>query len=135
MPSEIAAVLKLMIQKEQPEVGLEEWCPSDFGETSAFEAECAKASPPIQWKNIGTPNTPEFKTDHGNRFAGSAYIVGYGPLEAEERREIAMCKNVIAEMSAYQTGLLVIGEAHVHSMSMKLAVEFDVEPYCHFPPA
>lgn len=134
VPDDISQILRFIIESVRPEVGLEEWCPQELNRTSAFKVQCDSVSPQLDWKNIGTPNTVEFRND-GDLLGNHAYINGYGPLDVQERRESAMCYNIHTVMSAYESGLLVVGEAHIHSMSVKLSLEFDVEPYGYFPPS
>lgn len=45
-----------------------------------------------------------------------------------------MCYNTHTAMSAYESGVLLNGEAHLHSMAIKVSCEFDVEAYAYFPP-
>jgi hypothetical protein len=72
------------------------------------------------------PPTPELKpygNDAALDFPNSANIQRYGPLASQETREKLMCANIATAMSLYQTGVLVIGLGHLHSMMMKLLGE------------
>jgi hypothetical protein len=44
----------------------------------------------------------------------------YGPFENQENRERRMAENVSAEMEKYETGLFILGTAHLHSVFGKL---------------
>jgi hypothetical protein len=44
----------------------------------------------------------------------------YGPFENQEARENRMAKNIGAEMENYETGLFIVGLAHLHSIVGKL---------------
>jgi hypothetical protein len=44
----------------------------------------------------------------------------YGPFEKEETRENRMAMNVQAEMENYETGPLILGLAHLHSVFGKV---------------
>jgi len=54
----------------------------------------------------------------------------YGPFENQEAREDGMAKNVQSAMEKYQTGLFLLGLAHLHSMIGKLrALGFKVTAF------
>ena len=54
----------------------------------------------------------------------------YGPFEKQEAREDQMAKNVQMEMKNYETGLFILGLAHLHSIFSKLRVlGFSVTAY------
>jgi hypothetical protein len=54
----------------------------------------------------------------------------YGPFENQEAREDRMAKNVQSAMEKYQTGLFLLGLAHLHSMIGKLrALGFKVTAF------
>ena len=133
IPPSASEVLKYIVAFVRPDVGLEEWSPAEFKKESAFKAHCDTASPQVPWKNIGTPATAELKTFH-ERLGYHPHICEYGPLDVQARREILMCENIHNAMSTFESGMLLIGEAHLHSMAVKLSSEFDVEAYAHFPP-
>jgi hypothetical protein len=130
-PSDIYGVLKYIIERFRPAIGLEEWCAPELKRVSAFNAQCDAASPRVPWKNIGTSDTAEFTT-YKTRLVLN--ILRYGPLDVQERREVLMCINIRDVMSKFDSGLLVIGEAHLHSMAAKLLPEFEVDAYGYFPP-
>jgi hypothetical protein len=44
----------------------------------------------------------------------------YGPFERQENRERRMAENVQAEMENYESGLFILGLAHLHSVFGKL---------------
>jgi hypothetical protein len=44
----------------------------------------------------------------------------YGPFENQDAREERMVQNVRAEMESYESGILVLGLAHMHSVFEKL---------------
>ena len=44
----------------------------------------------------------------------------YGPFESQDAREDQMADNIRVEMENFETGLFIVGLAHVHSMFSKL---------------
>jgi hypothetical protein len=59
----------------------------------------------------------------------------YGSLTNQENREVRMAQSIRTEMEEHNSGLLVVGFAHLHSMSMKLhAARFNVAAYSWLPP-
>lgn len=66
----------------------------------------------------------------GNQF----HIHRYGPFDVQERRELFMRDSILAVMVGFESAVLVIGEAHLHSIGTKLSTDFDVESYGYFPP-
>jgi hypothetical protein len=128
-PIGIPDVINFILDKERPDIVLEEW--SDIGPASF--ASTVAGDRIIYWLDIGTPNKPEFAThDHTwalDFTAGSAKIRAYGPIDVQERREKVMCKNISDAMKSYQKALIVLGLAHLHSMFMKLEEEFEVSAY------
>jgi hypothetical protein len=133
VPNDISDVLKYVIRRTRPAIGLEEWCAPELKRVSAFNACCDAASPRVPWKNVGTPDDPEFATDKG-RMGNQFYILRYGPFDVQERRELFMRESILAVMVRFESAVLVIGEAHLHSMGTKLNTDFDVEAYGYFPP-
>lgn len=132
-PIDVSRVLTYIIGHTRPAIGLEEWCAPELKRVSAFNALCDAASPRVPWKNVGTPDTAEYKTyrSHlGNQF----YIPRYGPFDVQERRELFIRDSIRAVMGAYASAVLVIGEAHLHSMVAKLDADFDVEAFAYAPP-
>jgi hypothetical protein len=134
VPPDVREVLKYVAKYVRPGAALEEWSDPKLGRVSAFKSVCDAASPQIPWRNIGTPSTPEYKT-FTRKMGSQFHIPQYGPFDVQERREILMCENIRDAMSAYSSALLVIGEAHLHSMATKLILDFDVEAYAYYPPA
>ena len=130
-PSDISGVLQYLIRHFHPAIGLEEWSAPELKRVSAFNALCDATAPRVPWKNIGTPDTPEFTTYKTRLLIN---IVRYGPLDVQERREVLMCTNISDVMSKFDSGLLVLGQGHFHSMATKLLPEFDVDAYGYFPP-
>src|SRR5690242_19061128 len=120
IPSEIRAALELTLVKHRAKIGLEEWSDTRR-DRSGFKSVCdAKAVP---WADIGTPPTVEYTTYDVTLaldFPGPANIRQHGPFDIQERREEMMRTNVINALSSHESGVLVVGVAHLQSMSMKL---------------
>jgi len=105
---------------------MEEWA-SNQGESVAKEVALRLD---IKWVNIGTPEEPQYRTytgpidypGHDGPFQDSEAptMYAYGPFDNQEARENRMTENIIAAMKHYGTGLLVIGLAHLHSLTAKL---------------
>lgn len=95
----------------------------------------------FHWANVGTPDEPDYRTYTGPincpgydgtlqlpEFAGGDELQHwkapemreYGPFENEETRENRMAMNVQAEMENYESGLFILGLAHLHSVFGKL---------------
>ena len=128
LPESIRNTLNVIITKFIPQVVLEEWSVMR-GQSGAWAVAAAHE---VTWKSIGTHPTPEL-TPYGNDaaldFPNSANIQRYGPLLSQERRENLMCTNIATAMSLYETGVLVIGLGHLHSMMMKLSGQFEIDGY------
>lgn len=132
VPKGIQDTLNTILDKFAPQVVLEEWS-EILGQSAASEIASAHH---VSWKNIGTPQRPELKSfgiEGALDFPESANIQRYGPLASQEKRENLMCDNIIAAMSAYETGVVVIGLGHLHSMMVKLSGDFDVDGYGYGP--
>ena len=128
LPESIRNTLNVIITEFTPEVVLEEWSVV----RSQSGASAVAQGRDVSWKSIGTPPTPELES-YGNDEAldhpMSANIQRYGPLNSQEKREKLLSKNIVNAMSAYETGVVVIGLAHLHSMMMRLSSNFDVDGY------
>ena len=133
MPSEIKNAVELILAQIQPDVILEEWSVTQI-EISGVQAVSDAAG--IPWRSIGTANHPDFQTFGYERaldFPASANIGEYGPYDVQERRELIMRDNIVREMAGRQSGVLVIGLAHLHSLSLKLSMDFDVKSFAYHP--
>ena len=106
---------------------MEEWH-ENLGETVVKEF-ATKSGP--RWANIGTPDEGQFRTYRGPIcFPGhngtlqsdgdAPEMHEYGPFENQDAREKRMVQNVRAEMESYESGILVLGLAHMHSVFEKL---------------
>lgn len=87
----------------------------------------------LPWKNIGTPDEPQFATD-GKTLLGNGelpiLVTEYGPIENQTNRERWMTGKIVEFMDGFNDGLFVCGLCHVQSMAEKLvALEFDVRGY------
>ncbi len=58
-------------------------------------------------------------------------MIRYGPLDAQERRELMMCENIAIAMCSHTVGLIIIGVAHLHSMMAKLSKDFETDGYAY----
>lgn len=133
IPPYISEALKIAIDECCPEIILEEWSETQIEKSGA---ESLANSNNIPWKNVGTPDTVEYKTykcDVALDFfaKGTCQIRQHGPLDAQERREKAMCENIRGLMATRATAVVVLGIAHLHSMMSKLSEDFDVAGYGH----
>ena len=131
IPAETKCVLQEIIAKFKPQAVLEEWSITQL-EPSGASIVAQEANLP--WKNIGTGPLPEFETygvTHALDFPSSANLPLYGPVEVQEKREVAMCSNITVAMEEYQTAVVVIGLAHLHSMMFKLMGKFKLKGYAY----
>jgi hypothetical protein len=128
-PPGIREAIEFLVEEVEPEAVLEEWSKT---QPQSLASVVAKGRG-IPWEDIGTPNTAEFKTyDHTHALdfpGGPAKLRQHGPIDVQEKREAAMCENIRKSMSARQVALFVLGMAHLHSMFVKLAKDFDVSAY------
>lgn len=85
----------------------------------------------LHWANVGTPDEPQFQTYWGlihypghngtlKHDPDAPSLDQYGPFENQEARENWMTKGVQAEMEKYESGLFILGVAHLHSVFGKL---------------
>lgn len=128
-PPYMQGAIDLLIDKFKPDVILEEWSST----RPQSLADAVAKSRGIPWEDIGTPSTDEFET-YNETYAldfpmGPANLRRHGPLDVQEKREAAMCKNIQTAMSTRNASLIVIGVAHLHSMFMKLSKDFEVKAY------
>ena len=133
MPIEIKNALELIVAKVKPGIVLEEW---SMTQLEASGAATVSDSLGIPWRSIGTPNEPGLATFGFERaldFPNSANIAQYGPFDVQEKRERIMRDNIVQEMAGSQNGLLVIGLAHLHSLSCKLSNDFEVKSHAYHP--
>lgn len=85
----------------------------------------------VRWTNVGTPRDyPQFRTYTGpinypghdgtlaDEDAPSMYE--YGPFDNQAAREDRMAMNIEAQMDGCETGLFIVGLAHLHSMAARL---------------
>jgi len=141
--SELEKRLDCLISKFGAQVVMEEWFEKKRESfTKAFAEKKALATKSaFHWTNVGTPDEPEYRTYTNPincpgydgtlqlpEFAGGDELQHwkapemreYGPFENQETRENRMAKNVQAEMENYETGLFILGLAHLHSIFGKL---------------
>ncbi len=82
----------------------------------------------LPWKNVGTPNEPEYETCSDFLTSGGAVTV-YTPT-TQSTREICMLGNIRQTMKDYNAGMFILGLAHMQSMSEKLILlGFEIEAY------
>jgi hypothetical protein len=84
----------------------------------------------LHWANVGTPEEPQYRTYTGPiNFPGhdgtltdwdAPGMDEYGPFDNQEARENRMAQNIEVEMENYETGLFIVGLAHLHSIFGKL---------------
>ena len=129
IPADIQSAVNTIIEKCHPQAVLEEWTYSKAHESARANICKPKLLP---WRNIGTPDSEEFRTygeTHALDFPTGANIQRYGPILNQIRREDAMRANIVAAMSSFDSAVVGIGVAHLHSMHEKLSSEFDVDAY------
>jgi hypothetical protein len=131
---------KLKIQEAvDVQTVMEEWH-ENLGETVVKEF-AAKSG--LHWANAGTPDEEQFRTYRGPIcFPGhngtlqsdgdAPEMYEYGPFENQDARERQMVQNVRTEMTNYESGILVLGLAHMHSIFEKLQSSgFQVYGFSH----
>jgi hypothetical protein len=136
--SQFRQALNFIIKEYAIETILEEW--SDTQSTS-FSCHLAEELD-LRWLDIGTPNLPEFRTyDSTINALGfnpfdmeSLRVPRYGPLSIQCSREEVMLKNIRSYLPAsINSGLVIIGANHLHSMMEKLSNHYTVEGFCWIP--
>ena len=107
---------------------MEEWSEKQ-GESVA---KTFSANSGLRWANVGTSDILRYRTYTGPiNYPGydgtlqppddnAPDMNEYGPFENQEARENQIAKNVQAEMENYDTGLFILGLAHLHSVFDKL---------------
>jgi hypothetical protein len=131
-------ILSYLIDKFGVGVLMEEWTttqPPSFASTFA-------QTRGIPWQNVGTEMRKPYLTyacpplnhpGHDGTLdpdTSAPSISEYGPLEAQEARELQITLNAKRELETSDSGLLLMGLAHLHSMALKLRSEgFDVIAY------
>jgi hypothetical protein len=96
----------------------------------------------LKGKNVGTPGTKEFNTYRCPPLNHPAHdgtlppdqdapsMTEYGPFRGQENRENRMVDNICSAMEDYESGLFVVGIAHLHSFFGKLRTRgFEVVGY------
>jgi hypothetical protein len=132
--SELEKRLDFLISKFGAQNVMEEWS-EKRGESfaKAFAGKKALATiSAFHWANVGTPGEPEYCTYRGRinhpEYNGTLpdtdwsapEMDEYGPFENQEARENRIAMNVQAEMENDESGLLILGLAHLHSIFGKL---------------
>jgi hypothetical protein len=129
--------LSHLVQNFTVTILMEEWTVSQAPSfTSRFATDNGLA-----YSNVGTPKEDEFATflidliSHpghtgtlGPNFEAPS-MREYGPLENQENRERRMLENVRSCMAEHKAALVIVGLAHLHSISMKLSQQFTVTAY------
>lgn len=106
---------------------MEEWH-EHLGETVVKEFATKRG---LHWANVGTPDEEQFRTYRGpicfpgyngtlQSDGGAPAMCEYGPFENQGAREKQMVQNVRTEMTNYESGILVLGLAHMYSVFEKL---------------
>jgi len=142
--SELGKRLDYLIHKFGARIVMEEWS-EKRGESyaKAFAGEKAFATKSaFVWASVGTPDEPQYCTYRGRinhpEYNGTLpdpewiapEMDEYGPFENQETRENRMAMNVQAEMENYESGLFILGLAHLHSVFGKLqSLEFKVTAF------
>lgn len=132
-------VLSLIIREYKVQVIFEEWSATRL---KSFAHHVAEESG-LAWTDVGTPNLPEFETyDEGVdrlgfdwRNPSGVSVPRYGPVEKQRARELAMVNSIGCFTGNWESGLLIIGANHLHSMIERLNESYTVEGFSWFPPA
>ena len=135
--SELEQRLSYLAQMFAPTILMEEWT-----ERRAPSFVCSFANRlGLAYKNVGTPQEEQFQTFYNPvNFPGhngtlgpqcdAPFVCEYGPLDRQENRELRMAANIQNEMGDHQTGLFVVGLAHLGSISSKVhQAGFNVASY------
>ena len=134
--SPLEARLDYLKSKFGVQTVMEEWSDKKESLAKAFATKSG-----IHWTNVGTPDEPQFKTYWGlihypghngtlEHDPDAPSLDEYGPFENQEARENWMADRVKVEMENYETGLFVLGVAHLHSLFAKLrSLGFKVTGY------
>jgi hypothetical protein len=135
--SELENRLDYLKSKFGAQTVMEEWTEKK-GESRA-KTFATKAG--LHWISVGTPDEPPFQTYWGQiqhpahngtlpHDPDAPSLNEYGSFESQEARENWMVKKVQVEMENYDTGLFIIGVAHLHSLFSKLrSLDFKVTGY------
>lgn len=118
--------LVYLISKFGAQTLMEEW--SEKNESFAKEFATREG---LHWADVGTPSEPQFRTYYGLiNYPGhdgtlppdpdAPPLNEYGPFESQEARENEMARNIKAEMELHETGIFIVGVAHLHSLFAKL---------------
>jgi hypothetical protein len=132
---EFKKVLVYLCRKFPVRVIMEEWTErkgDTVGKRLASEQN-------LEWVNVGTPSTRELKT-FDPWFDPSEdppmLINRYGPADIQTRREGLMLDAMQAAMRNRETGMMIVGMAHLHSMAEKLVrLGFEIEGFHWTVPA
>lgn len=113
-------MLGSVLKNYEIQIILEEW-----NDNRGISIASTLASDKLHWRNVGTPNAPEYDTskawfvnfnpDHPTHLMFRVY-----PFETQERREQFMVERITECMSSYENGLFVVGMNHLHSGIAKL---------------
>lgn len=121
---EFGEMLRSVVNNYKIQIILEEW---NDNRGTAIGSTLTNAL--LQWRNVGTPRTPEYDT--------SGYI-NFDPLRPaltlpeyrfaiQEKREQFMVQRIEECMAEQERGLFIVGMNHLHSVMAKLqSVGFEV---------
>jgi len=126
--SRLTECLAYLSSKFRVQIVMEEWA-EELGCSAAakFAEQSGRA-----WANVGTSDEDQYRTygcpnvrhpGHDGTLPPDESAPGmdeYGPFSAQELREDRMATNVHAHMQCYETGLFILGIAHMHSLFGKL---------------
>lgn len=135
--SQLCARIQFLIDRFAATTILEEW-------TDNESQSCVPVNfkDRLEYANVGTSSDGGFRTYicHPVNHPAHDGILGfcddapsmseYGPLDNQENREIRMLHIIERQMAKHHVGLLIVGLAHLHSLSMKLkTAKFNVSAY------
>jgi hypothetical protein len=132
---EFKRVLTYLAKQFDVGVILEEWTENKGATVGSHVAKALD----LDWMNVGTPPTEEFKTK------GAIYdpmeeppmlVNRYGPIEVQRRRENLIVEAIEQAMTTKNVALMICGMAHLHSLCEKLSdAGFEVEAFHWSQPA
>jgi len=138
--NELAERLEYLLHKFSLQIILEEW--SDQ-QTPSFANRFAQRR--AAYSNVGTPDERQYQTYRFGVISHPAHdgtlptdpcaplMQEYGPYPQQENREEQMAENVCSAMREFESGLFLMGLAHLHSLFGKLrARNFAVTAYIWF---
>lgn len=126
---EFRGVIEYLVRTWQVEILMEEWTSNKGATVGQRLASDLR----LEWVNVGTPSTAEFKTHIplcDPMEEPPLVIDRFGPLPVHIKREEYMVSEIQKTMIGRSSGLFIVGLAHLQSMSEKLLkAGYEVEAF------